>query len=155
MSNYPEHDKLKDLNKENEILGQFLDWLLHERDPRLSLCTLAKPRWQKRVYKNRRTGDRTLDDTKHTMNPSLWEPTEEYREVVGSEPQWFPISTDIPKLLAEYYGIDLKVLKEEKQRMLDEFRDEVRKDALERREEQRSEVVQATEPAQEETDETD
>jgi len=35
---YPEHEKLKKIQKQSQTIGTFLDWLQNERKPTLQLC---------------------------------------------------------------------------------------------------------------------
>ncbi len=38
METYPEHEKLQAVQRESEAQGQFLDWLINERRPRLVIA---------------------------------------------------------------------------------------------------------------------
>lgn len=94
---YPEHDKLNAVKDKSQIIGEFLDWLPRygvEVDPALGPLSIA-------YYPLRGNGG---------MDGS------ERREVMYDAP------VTIEKLLAGYFGIDLKKLEAEKRQILDELR---------------------------------
>ncbi len=80
---YPQHAKLRAVKEESQAIGAFLDWLQHEREPRVLLC-------------NQEPGDNF---------PGI---------------DW--TATPVEKLLAEYFGVNLVELENEKERMLDAIR---------------------------------
>ena len=41
-SKYPEHEKLHQVKDKSQAIGEFLDWLGNEREPRAQLCELVK-----------------------------------------------------------------------------------------------------------------
>lgn len=91
--NYPEHEKLKALEGDNQTCGLFLEWLLDK-------YTLSKPHSHSKQCYDEDDLDCGLHDA----------------EIV-------PISISVQKILAEYFEIDLKKLDAEKEQMLKEIRD--------------------------------
>lgn len=95
---YPMHAKLHALDNKNQICGEFLDWL---QSSGRQICTIHE----------------------HTDN-CYDEPRDGYDYTICgySAGEYMPIHISIDKLLAEYFGIDLKVLEQEKQQMLETLR---------------------------------
>jgi hypothetical protein len=126
-SYYPEHDKLRAIKDKSQAVGEFLEWL---RDTKgLTICrrleaeTNGKPPyvWKPGVTTARR-------DRKPTAgrNPTGFDKFNGDAEDNPDFREWFegyhPEPTNTEKLLAEFFGIDLKALEEEKRAMLDEIR---------------------------------
>ncbi len=40
MNVYPEHEKMKAVSDESQVIGAFLDWIQNEREPTLQLCSM-------------------------------------------------------------------------------------------------------------------
>jgi hypothetical protein len=110
-SEYPEHEKLQAVKDESQAIGEFLD---------NSGYTLAKwrdetpvPRWI-----DSRTG---TDKTPRGNSISLGS------DYTIENPDWapegyYPVGLSIQNVLAEWFGIDLNVIEEEKRAMLDALR---------------------------------
>lgn len=75
---YPECEKLAEVSKDSQIIGQFLDEMKYAGK---ELCT--------------------FDD---------------------SEEQWMPVRGTIESILAEYFGIDMNKVEEERRAILDDIR---------------------------------
>lgn len=44
--NYPEHEKLKEIQDQSQIIGEFLEWLNYEKEYSLCECENKYDRWQ-------------------------------------------------------------------------------------------------------------
>ena len=77
---YPEHEKLKEVSAKSQIIGEFLDFYLLEKE---------------------------------------WEICE-YNEYYDN---YYPVTTKKEAMLAEYFGIDLDKLYEEKEQMIGKLRE--------------------------------
>ena len=76
---YSEHEKLKEIQDQSQIIGEFLEWLGYEHE--YFIC-----------------------------------------EKLGQLQEWYPISQNHQKLLAQFFDIDLDKLEQEKRQMLEELR---------------------------------
>jgi hypothetical protein len=96
MNKYPECEKLHAVHEESQKLGYFLDWLM-------SRYALAE--WNKNIHAR-------LED-KETGDTDYW------NEIL------MPVhigENKINSLLAEYFGIDLDTVEEERRQILEELR---------------------------------
>jgi len=89
---YPEHEKLLKVQAKSQPIGEFLEWLRTEQG--VKLC-----KWGK-LHESQRY---------HGLRYGL---TEAYYEIERTTEQW----------LAEYFGVDLAKIAEEKRAMLEEMR---------------------------------
>ena len=92
MNMYPEHEKLRLINSKSQAIGEFVDWLRGEK------CIILANRMDC-------TRDEHVDgyECDGDCRPSR---------------SLHPVDTSIEKLLAEFFGIDLDVLKLEKLEIL-------------------------------------
>lgn len=133
MTDYPEHEKLRRISDQSQAIGEFLDWLTHERGVELQEFRVwyewvppANSRWPE-LY-----GPRTpVRLTGYTW----WPPGGRERPDVAYEPEssmeqrlyghfrrhegWFHVRASIRDLLADYFDIDQNRLEDEKRQMLD------------------------------------
>lgn len=75
---FPQHERLEEVNGESQVIGQFLDWLQSEEH--VTLCR------------------------------------------IGEHGHYYPTYERIEQTLANYFGIDLNQLEEEKLEMLKQLR---------------------------------
>ena len=94
----PEHEKLEKVKEASQTIGEFLDWLKTTRGTQLSKLH-KHDELCGRIYK--------------------WG---EGKDCGLTEEHYQPDYTSTHNLLAEYFGIDLQKLEQEKQAMLDELR---------------------------------
>jgi hypothetical protein len=94
VDKFLEHAKMKAVIAQSRTIGAFIDWLQQEREPRMELC-------ERRTFTVRGAGG------------------EDYE----TSPEWVPSCGSVERLLAEYFGIDLKKIEDEKRQMLDELRE--------------------------------
>lgn len=108
VSRYPEHDKLAKIKDESQSIGLFLDWLQggFEGSPNLTLCFYQEPT-DKPLFEN--DGGSLFDGEELKLNLDY------------VQPGWTPARTNIPQLLAQYFGIDQEKLDAEKQEMYEEM----------------------------------
>lgn len=92
-----EVDKMKEVQERSQAIGDFLDNFLHSKG--IVLATYHK----------------------HTVKMCGKDELGDWNCGWNSE-QPIPYRYDIQKLLAEYFGIDLKKVEEEKRKMLEEIR---------------------------------
>lgn len=96
---YPEHEKIKDLNGRNDVIGQFLEWLLYEKDYIIA--------------------DRVHND---------WcESLKDEDALCNCKMPLAPTAKSIEKIIGEHFNIDSKKLEKEKQAMLGVLRDQATK----------------------------
>lgn len=116
---YPEHAKLIALNGQNQIIGQFIEWL---HDQGVTPC-----RWRE-AGNNGEPRHLYRDDKPELDEMSCWG-GEWHRDSSGryfrDNPDheswgagWEPVFKTIPAWLAEYFGIDQAALDREKDAML-------------------------------------
>lgn len=99
MTEYPEHEKLKEVQEKSQSIGEFLEWILHS----------------KKVH-----SERFRHDALEIESPVV---LAIYRPVLDSDPRLIEYSFGgIEKLLSEYFEIDLVKIEAEKRQMLDEMR---------------------------------
>lgn len=91
MSEYPEHDKLQALEGRNQIIGEFLEWLMSRE-------------YVIGAYHKHSDGCR--ENGKQVCGYSDW------------DPQLVPINKPIEVLLADYFGIDRDKLESENRALL-------------------------------------
>jgi hypothetical protein len=89
---YPEHEKLKEIQEQSQVCGEFLNWLQNEK--RIHLCTYEKTHI---IYDDEGDGEEIPEG-------------------------YYGINKTNEKLLAEFFNIDLDRLEQEKRQMLDELR---------------------------------
>lgn len=95
MPKTPELDKLKVLHGTSQVIGQFIDWVLHEKH--ILFC----------------------NSHEHTEN--CFDQAD--KRICGRpEGDLAPIHVNIEAILAEYFGIDLKKVDQEREAILEEFR---------------------------------
>jgi hypothetical protein len=92
---HPECDKLKAISEKSQAIGEFLEWLLHEKGFNLTQI------------------HRHTDDCYDNAGEKICEMLDGH---------YYPAMYHIEDLLAEYYDIDLKKVDKEKDQMLEEFR---------------------------------
>lgn len=115
MDDYPEHQKLEKIQHLSQACYDFMEWLgeqgiwLAEYDKRSDACRVCD------------------HDTPHREQHGAWHRCEE--EECGCEDHdrgnpnlLYPTSRRREALLADHFGIDLKVLEQEKRAMLDALR---------------------------------
>jgi hypothetical protein len=90
MSDYPEHDKMKAVKERSQSIGEFVEWLRHEKN-------IVLARWEKE-------------------EPVPGEAPEDTAEAL------VPATDSITTLLAEFFKIDLNKVSAEKDKMLEDFR---------------------------------
>jgi hypothetical protein len=94
--NYPEHEKLQKVRDKSHAVGEFIEWL---RDQDIALCIAH---------------EHTEDCENENGYP---------RYTCGlRKDEYMPIHKSIETLLAEFFGIDAKILSAEKEDMLEELR---------------------------------
>lgn len=91
---YPEHKKIKALNGQNNVIGQFLEWLLDETD--YIIADYVHNDWCE-----------SLKDNDAICNCRM---------------QLVPTHKSHEQIIAEYFNINLKAFEKEKQIMLEEIR---------------------------------
>lgn len=94
-SRYPEHDKLSEIHKTSQAIGEFLE-------------SLSAKGIEFAAYG---TGDPALDSADEN---STWHK--------GHPERLYPVHTPIQTLLAEHFGIDTDALETEKRQMLEAIR---------------------------------
>ena len=94
MTRYLEHEKLKALEGKNDVVAGFLEWL--------SANEFVIARYHEHT-------DPCYDD-------------EDDRVCGYNEDDLYPVRRNIESLMAEYFGISLTKLEDEKRAMLDEIR---------------------------------
>lgn len=126
MSDYPEHEKMTAVQEQSQAVGEFLEWLqtptehggkgvsLHtweeweEDDTCLECAGTGKVGSVRRNSEGARLQDcPNCDGTRLVSRP---------RE------GWMPVGGSANKLLAEFFGIDLNKIEDEKRAMLDQIR---------------------------------
>jgi hypothetical protein len=90
MSDYPEHDKMRAVKERSQSIGEFLEWLRHEK-------SIVLARWEK----------------EEPVPGETWEDTAE--ALVSA-------TDNVTTLLAEFFKIDLDKVSAEKDKMLEDFR---------------------------------
>ena len=95
MTDYPEHEKLKAIKDKSQEIGSFIEWLQVSRQ-------IIFARYEDVEY--------TVDDLFSDKGNKV-----KINELV-------PFHIPIEQTLAEYFGINLKKLEEEKRQMLDDIR---------------------------------
>lgn len=117
MSDYPEHDKLREVKDESQAIGLFLDFTL----PRLGNGMAVYERMM--VDCECRACAKL---TRGTLHSEAELETGRYENGRMVEPvkyeQWLPTRRSIPSLLAEAFGVDEAKLNAEKDAILDELR---------------------------------
>lgn len=103
MSEYPEHDKLRAISDKSQAIGEFIDWLISEREPNTKIV-------ERVILHDYHTTDRHLNP----LPEEEWERFEFETDV--------PLRKSIQDLLAEYFEIDRNKLNEEKLKMFEEIR---------------------------------
>ena len=103
MGNYPEHEKMEQINDLSQEIGLFLDWLSAKG---VTLCT-----WE---------GDRyySIDGDIITQSAAL--ASDDY---LFEEGGFHPFRFDTNRLLAGFFGIDYDELQNEKDQMLKKLRE--------------------------------
>lgn len=111
MSDYPEHEKLREIVDVSNKMGELLD--------------IGFPRMHLDIY------ERTVGDCECTPcrqrkgKSSIWHTDEEKATIVEGRVQlerWWPTRRSVQSILAEWFGIDQKKLDEEKEAMLEAIR---------------------------------
>ena len=100
-SDYPEHDKLSAIKDKSQAIGEFVDWLHSEKDIHFGRAHSHSDSGCEREYD--KSGFR------------FWNCGME-------EGQYDPDRSNITKLLAEFFEIDLEKIEREKRRMLERLR---------------------------------
>lgn len=111
MSDYPEHDKQREVAEISQEIGEFLDFGL----PRMGLQLYQKI-------------TRSCEAAHKYCSASAWHTTEELATIVDPDSrgpegrvqimEWVPTHRSIQSVLAEYFGIDQKKIDAEKDAML-------------------------------------
>lgn len=86
---YPECEKMAAVKDEFQVIGEFLEWLQHDRQIQVKLCVL---------------------------NSATDKSTDYYTKLV-------PYRIEMEQLLAEFFGIDLDKVEQEKRWMFKEIRE--------------------------------
>jgi hypothetical protein len=117
---YPEHEKLKGLDGRNEVIGDFIQWLLNERG--MILCEWREGEIDIRVCPDLscRNGQR-MSVTGKDYGPCVRCNGRGSVEV-ELDARLVPNSVGLEDLLADYFKIDMTALEQEKRAMLDELR---------------------------------
>jgi len=103
VSDYPEHDKLQAISDRSQAIGEFLEWL---QDKGVFLAQDFK--WE---------------DEEPTMASLGLEPEHpRYRTIKIKRGAIVPWPHNKTKTLAEFFGINLVLIEDEKRAMLDEIR---------------------------------
>lgn len=104
---YPEHEKLAKVRDESQSIGEFLEWL-SEKGIRLA------------AYHTHNEGCVNPDWHEGVNDGKDWLDDDHVEKIVcgGRENELVPIHYDTQKLLAEFFGIDLNRLEQEKRTML-------------------------------------
>jgi len=108
-SQYPEHRKMHKVVKTSQEIGEFLDWLFNTKHYQIAEYGF--------VPTNAPSGTK----------PKEWHYVGERRNTDRLYPVLHSSHGLIVELLAEYYGIDLLKIEQEKRQMLEEIRDATRK----------------------------
>lgn len=105
---YPEHEKLAAVKAKSQTIGEFLDHMPYTlAEWRDDLITEVECSW-----------DCTPDDPDpdhESCDGTGW-------RTVPAKEQFVPVRLSVQEVLAEYFGIDLDRVEEEKRAMLDEIR---------------------------------
>jgi len=111
VEQYPECEKLANVSKESNAIGEFLDWLQEQG--------ISLTKWQEAgdngepSYIDETTGEPSSMLAYNSINnPDLEEWFEGY----------FPIHTPFENLLAKYFDIDMNKVEKERREMLDNIR---------------------------------
>lgn len=94
IARYPEHAKLHNVKDASQKCGEFLEWL----QGAYTLC---------QQHEKHDDGCRAKDGF---LACGMW------------KGEYFPVNFNVQKVLAQFFGIDLRMLNEEKDAMLREFR---------------------------------
>lgn len=138
MSDYPEHDKMLVVRDQADAIGAFLEWQRAEETPYVlgvwqtqTECTNSGRRppsydvqdktWHQYRYWHCRDG-RLIDDEDPTLDHGVCGECGGMGLVDRIEPQLVPAGVGIEALLAEYLGINLQKIAEEKDEMLRRIR---------------------------------
>jgi hypothetical protein len=107
MSDYPEHDKMQTIAEHSQKIGEFLDWLRHEKHVQMLTTSVFTERCPVASCDPRDEGQYCprCDNTGVI-------------QIKADTPFWpNPVS-----LLAEYFEIDLDKIEDEKRAMLEKLR---------------------------------
>lgn len=110
MSEYPEHDKLVGLGGDNQVIGDFLEWLAggYEGSPSLAICEFREEKGPMLIKPDGSSA--TFFDADAEVNPDY--------QAGG----YHPTTMSTQDLLALYFAIDQDRLEAEKREMLNEQR---------------------------------
>ena len=117
---YPEHEKLKALDGENQIIGDFLEWLGYDQD--IVLCQYSENITESRDCTDCLRCTPGADPVGHCWSCD----NTGKRTYVERSAGFYPAghSSRISSLLADYFEIDEKGLEREKQAMLGSLREQ-------------------------------
>ena len=102
-----EIEKLEDVRKRSQAIGEFLEWLLGTKSYRLGKYL---------------TDEEYESEDNVSWVDGLYETEQFKRHEIGKE-ELMPIHIDIERLLAEYFEIDLGKVEEERREIIERIRE--------------------------------
>lgn len=122
MSDYPEHDKLSEISELSQSIGEFIEWL-----PTVDMFVCDTKRVKECLHSiGGLTSPRRIECRNGRLyNEAHDEDRGECDQCNGTgmvkriDPFWVPFAGGIELLLANFFGIDLAKIEQEKRAMLD------------------------------------